>query len=130
MATETALPHVNLQLTCDFAMSPMQAREEVIALLVRNMGLAIYAGEPTRFRVENGRMCWLVPVFVSLPHHDSVGPVEWIPVDAHTGKTDFSADDIAALREKTTQIIFSLDPDLKNDWDRIRRRRAEPDGNP
>lgn len=127
---EPEAPHISLQVTCDFTVSPTQAREEVIALLVRHAGLTIYAGEPTRFRIAGGLVFWLVPLFVALPHHDPVGPIEWVPVDAHTGKPDFDADDLAALRERTTPIIFSLDPKLKEDWEETRRRRflkaAEP----
>ncbi|MCL4867985.1 MAG: hypothetical protein KJ063_03365 [Anaerolineae bacterium] len=77
------------------------ARRLVGRFAANEIAYLLRGGEPTLIVAE--RVCWRVPVLLTLPGQGIVGPVGQIDVDVETGEIIISSEDIRLIQEYAEQ---------------------------
>lgn len=68
-----------------------EARQKVNVLMLEQVSNLLLADEPALVETESGRLCWRVPVNLTLPGQGRVGQVGSVDVDTQYGYTDFDS---------------------------------------
>lgn len=92
-ATVESLPktgrlEVDIKVTADVNISAFAARQKVSSFVLSEVSYMMHAGKPALVLGE--RICWRVPVILSLTSRGDVGEVGAIDVDVETGQMHVS----------------------------------------
>ena len=69
-----------------------EARQKVNVLMLEQVSNLLLADEPTLVETESGRLCWRVPVDLTLPSQGRVGQVGIVDVDTRYGYINFDSE--------------------------------------
>ncbi len=83
--------------------TPFSARQKVNVLLLDKAGTGLMAESPALVAVD-GRLCWRVPVVLSLPGHGRLGEVGSIDVDMQTFEILISPTAIETIIDNANQL--------------------------
>lgn len=75
---------INIQLSATVNVTAFSARQKVTGFVVDEISTQMHAAEPTLIVGE--RICWRVPVILSMPPTGDRGEVGTIDVDVETGQ--------------------------------------------
>jgi hypothetical protein len=81
---QTGRLEVDIKVTADVNVSAYAARQKVNGFVLSEISYMMHAGEPTL--VLDKRVCWRVPVILSLTSRGDVGEVGAVEVDVETGQ--------------------------------------------
>ena len=82
---QAAQVDINVHVTATINVTPFVARQKVNVLLLDKVGTGLLSESPD-LAASGGRLCWRVPVALSLPGQGRLGQVGIIDVDVHTGE--------------------------------------------
>jgi hypothetical protein len=106
-ATLTNLQNAELDITVQVKskinVTPFIARQKINVLILEKAGTGLLAESPVLVAV-NGRLCWRVPVVLSLPGHGRLGEVGAIDVNMQTSEILISPSTIATIIENANQL--------------------------
>ena len=74
---------VDIRVTADVNISAYAAKQKVNGFVLSDVSYMMHAGEPVLVLAE--RICWRVPVILSLTFHGDIGEVGVLDVDVETG---------------------------------------------
>jgi hypothetical protein len=92
---------INIQLSATVNVSAFSARQKVTGFVVDEISTNMHGGEPTL--IVGDRICWRVPIILSLPPHGDRGEVGVIDVDVETGQLKLTQ---ATLEEITRHAEY------------------------
>ncbi len=121
-----ARPECPERVVFELPVSAEEATRAVAKWLIWHVGTAVIARAP-RLQIIGEDRGWVVPLHVSLPDCEPVGPFHWIQVDAVTGELLIPADEVEAIRSKSTPILHEIDSSLREWWQEVEQRRAHLD---
>ena len=75
---------INIQLSATVNVTAFSARQKVTGFVADEISTNMHAGEPTL--VVGERICWRVPVILSMPPSGDRGEVGTVDVDVETGQ--------------------------------------------
>lgn len=95
---KTGRLEVNIKVTADVNISAYAARQKVNSFVLSEISYMMHAAEPTL--VLGDRICWRVPVVLSLTSVGDVGKVGAINVDVESGQMHISSQQIAEIEAR------------------------------
>lgn len=106
-ATLTNLQNAELDITVHVKskinVTPFTARQKVNVLLLDKAGTGLLAESPVLVAVD-GRLCWRVPVALSLPGHGRLGQVGTIDINMQTSEILISPLTIETIIDNANQL--------------------------
>lgn len=99
---------VEIKVTADVNISAYAARQKVNGFILSDISYMMHAGEPTL--VIDERICWRVPVILSLTSRGDVGEVGVIDVDVETGQIHVTPQLIAEINARAEGFALSTTP--------------------
>ena len=106
-ATLTNLQNAELDVTVHVKskinVTPFTARQKINVLLLDKAGTGLLAESPALVAVS-GRLCWRVPVVLSLPGHGRLGEVGAIDVDMQTSEILMTPSIIKSIIDNANQL--------------------------
>lgn len=105
--TLTSLQNAELDVTIHVKskinVTPFTARQKVNVFLLDKVGTGLLAESPVLVAVD-GRLCWRVPVVLSLPGRGRLGQVGAIDVDMQTSEILISPSAIETILDNANQL--------------------------
>lgn len=99
---KTGRLEVDIKVTADVNISAYAARQKVNSLVLSEISYMMHATEPSL--VLGDRICWRVPVILSLTSVGDVGEVGTIDVDVETGQIHISPQQIAEIEARAQDL--------------------------
>ncbi len=99
---------VDIRVTADINISAQAAYQKVNSFVLSEISYMMHAGEPA-FVLEN-RICWRVPVILSLTSRGDVGEVGTIDVDVETGQMYISYQQIREIEARAEGLALNPPP--------------------
>jgi hypothetical protein len=96
---------VDIKVTADVNISAYAARQKVNGLVLNDISYMMHAGAPTLVVAE--RICWRVPVVLSLTSRGDMGEVGAIDVDVETGQMHVTPQLIAEINARAAGLTLS-----------------------
>ena len=107
---QTGRLEVDIKVTADINVSAYAARQKVNNFVLSDISYMMHAGEPTLLFGE--RICWRVPVILSLTSQGDVGQVGAIDVDVETGQLHVGPQLVAEINTRAKGLALSVAPAL------------------
>ena len=101
---KTGRLEVDIKVTADVNVSAYAARQKVDTFVLSDVSYMMHAGEPTLVLAE--RICWRVPVVLSLTSRGDVGEVGAIDVDVETGQMHVTPKLIAEINARAEGLAL------------------------
>ena len=106
-ATVESLPktgrlEVDIKVTADANISAYAARQKVNSFVLSEISYMMHAAEPTL--ILSDRICWRVPMVLSLTSVGDVGEVGAIDVDIESGQMHISPQQIAEIEARAEDL--------------------------
>jgi hypothetical protein len=98
MAPENGHLSVSIQITATVNFSSVAARRKVTGFVVDEISTNMHGGEPTL--VIGERICWRVPIILSMPPIGDRGEVGAINVDVESGQMNVSQELIQEIEHR------------------------------
>ncbi len=95
---KTGRLEVDIKVTADVNISAFAARQKVNSFALSEISYMIHAGEPALVLGE--RICWRVPLILSLTSRGDVGEVGAIDVDVETGQMHISHQQVVEIEAR------------------------------
>jgi hypothetical protein len=102
---QTGHLEVDIRVRADGNISAYATRQKVNSLVLSDISYMMHAGVPTL--VVAGRICWHVPVILSLTSQGDVGKVGTIDVDVETGQMHITPQLIAEINTRAEGLALS-----------------------
>ncbi len=96
---------VDIKVTADVNISAYAARQKVNGFVLSDISYMMHAGAPTLVVAE--RICWRVPVILSLTSRGDVGEVGSIDVDVETGQMHVTPQLMAEINARAAGLTLS-----------------------
>lgn len=96
---------VNIQLSATINVTAFSARQKVAGFVADEISTHLHGGDPVLVLGE--RICWRVPVILSLPPTGDRGEVGFIDVDVETGQLSVSPDRIEEIENRAHYLASS-----------------------
>lgn len=96
---------VDIKVTADINISAYAARQKVNGFVLSEISYMMHADEPILLLSE--RICWRVPVILSLTSYGDIGEVGAIEVDVETGQLHVSPQLIAEINARAEGLALS-----------------------
>jgi hypothetical protein len=96
---------VDIKVKADVNISAYAARQKVNDFVLSDISYMMHAGDPTLVLAE--RICWRVPVVLSLTSRGDVGEVGTIDVDVETGQIHVTPQLIAEFNARAEGLALS-----------------------
>jgi hypothetical protein len=96
---------VHIKVTADVNISAYAARQKVNDFVLSDISYMMHAGDPTLVLTE--RICWRVPVILSLTSRGDVGEVGTIDVDVETGQMHVTPQLITEINARAEGLTLS-----------------------
>jgi len=108
LATVESLPktgrlEVDIKVTADVNFSAMAARQKVNSFVLSEISYMMHAGMPAL--VVGDRICWRVPVILSLTTQGDVGDVGVIDVDVETGQMGLNPQLLEEINNRAEALV-------------------------
>ncbi len=100
---KTGRIEVDIKVTADVNISAYAARQKVNNLVLSEISYMMHAAEPAL--VVGDRICWRIPVILSLTSVGDVGEVGTIDVDVETGQVHFSPQQMKEMEACAQDLI-------------------------
>ncbi|MBX3058240.1 MAG: hypothetical protein KF770_17395 [Anaerolineae bacterium] len=94
---------VDIKVTADINISAYAARQKVNSFVLSEISYMMHAAEPTL--VLGDRICWRVPVVLSLASIGNVGEVGTIDVDVESGQMHISPQQITEIEARAQDLV-------------------------
>lgn len=88
---------VNIQISTAVSVSAPEARRRATRLVASEMGNLLFGGTPSL--LIGPVICWRVPILVSNSTQGVIGQAGYVDIDANTGATIITDEQMATLRE-------------------------------
>jgi hypothetical protein len=105
---KTGRLEVDIKVAADVNISAYAARQKVNDMVLSDISYMMHAGHPTLLLSE--RICWRVPVILSLTSRGDVGEVGAIDVDVETGQMHVTPHLIAEINARAEGLALSAAP--------------------
>lgn len=102
---KTGRLEVDIRVKADINISAYAARQKVNGFVLSDISYMMHAGNPTLVLAE--RICWRVPVILSLTSRGDVGEVGAIDVDVESGQMRVSPQLIAEINARAQGLALS-----------------------
>jgi hypothetical protein len=102
---KTGRLEVDIKVTADVNISAYAARQKVNDFVLSEVSYMMHAGDPALVLAE--RICWRVPVILSLTSRGDVGEVGVIDVDVETGQMHVTPQLIAEINARAEGLALS-----------------------
>jgi hypothetical protein len=102
---KTGRLEVDIKVTADVNISAYAARQKVNGFVLSDISYMMHAGDPTLVLAE--RICWRVPVILSLTSQGDVGEVGTIDVDVETGRMHITPQLVAEINARAEGLAFT-----------------------
>jgi len=102
---QTGRLEVDIRVSADVNVSAYAARQKVNTFVLSDISYMMHAGEPTLLLAR--RICWRVPVILSLTSRGDVGEVGTIDVDVETGQLHVTPQLIAEINTRAENLALS-----------------------
>lgn len=102
---KTGRLEVDIKVTADVNVSAYSAKQKVNDFVLSDMSYMMHAGDPTLVLAE--RVCWRVPVVLSLTSRGDIGEVGAIDVDVETGQMHVTPQLIAEMNARAEGLALS-----------------------
>ncbi|MCP4426531.1 MAG: hypothetical protein GY803_18720 [Chloroflexi bacterium] len=99
---KTGRLEVDIKVTADVNISAYAARQKVDSFVLSEISYMMHAAEPTL--VLGDRICWRVPVILSLTSVGDVGEVGAIDIDVESGQIHISPQQIAEIEARAQAL--------------------------
>jgi len=103
---KTGRLEIDIKVTADINVSAYAARQKVDAFVLSDISYMMHTGNPTLVLAE--RICWRVPVILSLTSRGDVGEVGVIDVDVETGQMHVTPQLIAEMNARAEGLALSV----------------------
>jgi hypothetical protein len=103
---------ININVLAEMNYSAYAARRKVSRFAADEISMFMRGGDPTLAVAE--RLCWRVPVMLTLPGHGNLGSVGAIDVDVETGQLYITPQLLVEIRQRA-EVIATLPPDHPGD---------------
>ncbi len=100
---ENAELDITVHIKSKINVTSFTARQKVNVLLLDKAGTGLLAESPVLV-AANGRLCWRVPVILSLPGHGRLGQVGTIDVDMQTSEMLMPPSTIETIIDNANQL--------------------------
>ena len=97
---------VDIKVTADVNISAYAARQKVNGFVLSDISYMMHAGDPILVVAE--RICWRVPIVLSLTSRGDVGEVGSIDVDVKTGQMHVTPQLIAEISDRAAGLTHSV----------------------
>ncbi|MCP4360497.1 MAG: hypothetical protein GY796_21010 [Chloroflexi bacterium] len=101
---------VNIQLSATVNVTAFSARQKVTGFVADEISTQMHAGDPVL--IMGKRICWRVPVILSLPPTGDRGEVGSIDVDVETGQLLITPTLIQEIEDRVNDPAFKKVPQL------------------
>ncbi len=105
---KTGRLEVDIKVKADINISAYAARQKVNGFVLSDISYMMHAGDPTLVLAE--RICWRVPIILSLTSQGDVGEVGTIDVDVETGQMRVTPQLIAEINARAEGLVLSASP--------------------
>jgi hypothetical protein len=102
---KTGRLEVDIKVAADVNISAYAARQKVNDMVLSDISYMMHAGNPTLLLSE--RICWRVPVILSLTSRGDVGEVGAIDVDVETGQMHVTPQLMADINARAEGLALS-----------------------
>jgi hypothetical protein len=102
---QTGRLEIDIKVTADVNVSAYAARQKVNGFVLSDISYMMHAGDPTLVLGE--RICWRVPVILSLTSRGDVGEVGTLDVDIETGQIHVTPQLIAEINTRAEGLALS-----------------------
>jgi hypothetical protein len=102
---QTGRLEVDIRVKADVNISAYAARQKVNGFVLSDISYMMHAGDPTLVLAE--RICWRVPVILSLTSQGDVGEVGTIDVDVESGQMRVTPQLIAEINARAQGLALS-----------------------
>jgi hypothetical protein len=102
---QTGQLEVDIRVRADVNISAYAARQKVNSFVLSDISTMMHAGVPTLVVAE--RICWRVPVILSLTSQGDVGEVGTIDVDVETGQMHITPQLITEINTRAEGLALS-----------------------
>jgi hypothetical protein len=96
---------VDIKVSADINISAYAARQKVNSFVLSEISYMMHAGDPVLVLEE--RICWRVPVILSLTSRGDVGEVGTIDIDVETGQLHVTPQLIAEINARAEGLALS-----------------------
>ena len=93
---------IDIRVTATVNISSFGARQKVTGYVADHISTNMHGGEPTLY--VGDRICWRVPVVLSLPPDGDLGEVGFVDVDVETGQLYLTPAAIEELRHRARSL--------------------------
>ena len=94
---------INIRVKSKINVTAFTARQKINVLLLDKAGTGLLT-EPPDLVVINGRLCWRVPVVLSLPGYGRLGQVGTVDVDMQTSEILMPPEAIKTIIDNANQL--------------------------
>ena len=105
---QTGHREVDIKVQADVNITAYAAKQKVNSFVLSDISYMMHAGTPTLVMAE--RICWRVPVILSLTSQGDVGEVGAIDVDIETGQMHITPKLITEINTRAKGLAFSAAP--------------------
>lgn len=105
---KTGRLEVDIKVTADVNISAYAAKQKVNGFVLSDISYMMHAADPTL--VVDERICWRVPVVLSLTSRGDVGEVGTLDVDVETGQVHVTPQMIAEINARAKNLALSTTP--------------------
>jgi hypothetical protein len=102
---KTGRLEVDIKVTADVNISAYAARQKVNGFVLSDISYMMHAGDPTLVLAE--RICWRVPVILSLTSQGDVGEAGTIDVDVETGQMHITPQLVAEINARAEGLALT-----------------------
>ena len=99
---------INIQLSAPIKTTAFSARQKVTGYVADEISTNMHAIEPTL--IVGDRICWRVPIVLSMPPTGDRGEVGAIDVDVETGQLQITPDLIKEIEERAEYLVTRSSP--------------------
>jgi hypothetical protein len=105
---KTGRLEVDIKVTADINISAYAAKQKVNGFVLSEISYMMHAGDPVLVVAE--RLCWRVPIILSLTSRGDIGEVGAIDVDVETGQLHVTPQLIAEINNRAQALALSPTP--------------------
>lgn len=102
LASQSGQLSINIQLSATVNVTAFSARQKVAGFVADEISTNMHAGEPTL--VVGERICWRVPIILSMPPVGDRGEVGAIDVDVATGQLRVTPELIREIEQRAEYL--------------------------
>jgi hypothetical protein len=102
LASQSGQLSINIQLSATVNVTAFSARQKVAGFVADEISTNMHAGEPTL--VVGERICWRVPIILSMPPVGDRGEVGAIDVDVATGQLQVTPELLREIEQRAEYL--------------------------